>query len=90
MVKLQHGEYISLGKIESELKTCPIIDNVCIYADSTKIFAVALLTPNPDQLKAVADKSKFKMTNVCSAIQVDFKNWFFLVLSCKLWDNSKY
>ncbi|KAL7012110.1 hypothetical protein ACKWTF_014638 [Chironomus riparius] len=33
LVKLQHGEYLSLGKIESELKTCPIVENICIYAD---------------------------------------------------------
>ena len=59
LVKLQHGEYISLGKIEAELKSCSLIDNVCMYADPTQTFAVALLTPNADQLKSLADKSKF-------------------------------
>ena len=57
LVKLQYGEYVSLGKVESELKTCSLVDNVCVYADPTKLYAVALLMPNPDQLKALAEKS---------------------------------
>lgn len=58
LVKLQYGEYVSLGKVESELKTCSLVDNVCVYADPTKMFAVALVMPNPDHLKAIALKSK--------------------------------
>ena len=42
LVKLQYGEYVSLGKVESELKTCSLVDNVCVYADPTKMFVVAL------------------------------------------------
>jgi long-chain acyl-CoA synthetase len=45
LVKLQHGEYISLGKVESELKTCPFVENCCIIADSTKTYCVALISP---------------------------------------------
>ena len=55
---MQYGEYVSLGKVEAELKTCSLVDNVCVYADPSKMFAVALLMPNPDQLKAIAEKSK--------------------------------
>jgi long-chain acyl-CoA synthetase len=57
-VKLQYGEYVSLGKVESELKTSSLVDNVCVYADPTKLFAVALLTANPEQLKSIVQKSK--------------------------------
>lgn len=32
LVKLQAGEYVSLGKVESALKNCPLIDNICAYA----------------------------------------------------------
>ena len=32
LVKLQHGEYVSLAKIETALITCPIVDNICVYA----------------------------------------------------------
>lgn len=58
-MKLQYGEYVSLGKVESELKTCPLVDNVCVYADPTKLFPVALLTANPEQLKTIVQKSIF-------------------------------
>lgn len=45
LVKLQVGEYVSLGKVESELKTCPYVDNICVYGDATKQFCVALVVP---------------------------------------------
>ena len=45
LVKLQAGEYVSLGKVESELKTCPVVENICVYGDSTKQYTVALVVP---------------------------------------------
>lgn len=33
LVKLQAGEYVSLGKVESALKNCPLIENICAYAN---------------------------------------------------------
>lgn len=32
LVKLQAGEYVSLGKVEAALKNCPLVDNICVYA----------------------------------------------------------
>jgi len=54
LVKLQHGEYVSLSKVETALKLCPLIDNVCLYAESTKTYAVALVVPNQKNLEAMA------------------------------------
>ncbi|XP_063922554.1 long-chain-fatty-acid--CoA ligase 4 isoform X2 [Zophobas morio] len=56
LVKLQAGEYVSLGKVEAQLKTCPLIDNICVYGDSTKQFCVALVVANQQQLKDLAIK----------------------------------
>lgn len=56
LVKLQFGEYISLGKVETELKTCPLIDNLCVYGNSFHTYLVALVAPNPKQLQMLADK----------------------------------
>ncbi|KAJ8960894.1 hypothetical protein NQ318_020193 [Aromia moschata] len=56
LVKLQAGEYVSLGKVEAQLKTCPLIDNICVYGDSTKNFCVALVVPNQQQLVDLAKK----------------------------------
>lgn len=33
LVKLQAGEYVSLGKVEAMLKSCPLVDNICAYAN---------------------------------------------------------
>lgn len=56
LVKLQAGEYVSLGKVEAELKTCSIVDNICVYGDSSKQYCVALLVPNQPQLSTLAEK----------------------------------
>merc|ERR1719414_2616781 len=68
LVKLQFGEYISLGKVESVLKTCPIVENVCIYGDSMKSFVVALVTPDRKQLSELAkkfDKQDMDVSKMC-------------------------
>jgi len=54
LVKLQAGEYVSLAKVETALKLCPLIDNLCLYADSSKVFTVALVVPNRKNVEALA------------------------------------
>ncbi|XP_069684265.1 fatty acid CoA ligase Acsl3-like isoform X1 [Periplaneta americana] len=56
LVKLQLGEYVSLGKVEAELKTCPVVENICVYGDPTKQYTVALVVPNPAHLMALGSK----------------------------------
>ncbi len=56
LVKLQFGEYVSLGKVEACLKTCPIVENICIYGESTKSYCVAICSPDRVNLKALAAK----------------------------------
>lgn len=56
LVKLQLGEYVSLGKVEAELKTCPIVENICVYGDATKHYTVALIVPNPSQLVTLGNR----------------------------------
>lgn len=55
-MKLQAGEYVSLGKVESELKTCPVVENICVYGDSTKQYVVSLVVPNPKHLEDIAER----------------------------------
>lgn len=38
LVKLQAGEYVSLGKVESVLKSSTLIDNICAYANRSVTF----------------------------------------------------
>ncbi|XP_043274109.1 long-chain-fatty-acid--CoA ligase 4 isoform X2 [Venturia canescens] len=54
LVKLQLGEYVSLGKVEAELKTCPVVENICVYGDAFKAYTVALVVPNPRSLEEIA------------------------------------
>lgn len=56
LVKLNHGEYVSLGKVESLLKTCPIIENICVYGDPTKAFVICLVVPDRNKLTEMAEK----------------------------------
>jgi long-chain acyl-CoA synthetase len=51
---LQHGEYLSLGKIETELKTCQIVENICVIGDSTKTYCIALVQPTEKGLRELA------------------------------------
>ena len=53
---VQFGEYVSLGKVESVLKTCPLVENICIYGDSTKSYVVALIVPDRNKLADLAKK----------------------------------
>nr|CAD7396033.1 unnamed protein product [Timema poppensis] len=56
LVKLQLGEYVSLGKVEAEMKTCPVVENICVYGDPTKQYTVALVVPNAVPLSEIAAK----------------------------------
>ncbi|CAN8014108.1 unnamed protein product [Ixodes persulcatus] len=69
LVKLAHGEYVSLGKVETELKTCPVIDNICVCGNSFKTYLVALVMPNPKQLENLAlqeGKSNMSFGELCN------------------------
>ena len=54
LVKLQGGEYVSYGKVESVLKTHALIESICLYADPTKDYVVAVAVPNQPALKELA------------------------------------
>ena len=45
-----------MGKVESVLKTCPLVENVCIYGDSSKSYVVALIVPDRKNLTDLAKK----------------------------------
>ncbi|BFG35134.1 hypothetical protein CerSpe_214080 [Prunus speciosa] len=43
IVKLQHGEYVSLGKVEAGLSVCPYPDNIMLHADPFHSYCVAIV-----------------------------------------------
>ena len=44
LVKLQLGEYVSLGKVEAQLKTHHLVENICVYGDPYQKYTVALVS----------------------------------------------
>ena len=56
LVKLQHGEFVSLSKVETVLKMSPLVDQICIHAHSSQSVCIALVVPNQKRLTEVAEK----------------------------------
>ena len=54
LVKLQAGEYVSLGKVEAALAQSQYVETLCVYAESLYNFVVCLAVPRPKQVKALA------------------------------------
>lgn len=54
LVKMENGEYVSLGKVETALSHCPIVESVCVYADGGKPYTIALIVPRAKELSALA------------------------------------
>jgi len=54
LVKLQLGEYVSLGKVEAQLKTHPLVENICVYGDSYQSHTVAVMVPIRNALEKLA------------------------------------
>merc|ERR1712215_479141 len=54
LVKLQGGEYVSLGKVEAQMKTNPLVDNICVYADSFRSNTIAFIVPIQEALERFA------------------------------------
>uniref|UniRef100_A0A673AZG0 long-chain-fatty-acid--CoA ligase n=1 Tax=Sphaeramia orbicularis TaxID=375764 RepID=A0A673AZG0_9TELE len=73
LVKLQAGEYVSLGKVEAVLKNCPFIDNICAYANSDQSYVISFVVPNHKQLMALAEQMQVMGTweEICNNSQIE-------------------
>lgn len=57
IVKLQHGEYISLGKIEAALLSSNYVESIMVYADPFHNYCVALVVPSRQVLEKWAQEN---------------------------------
>ncbi|KAL4185757.1 hypothetical protein AMTRI_Chr10g7530 [Amborella trichopoda] len=68
IVKLQHGEYISLGKVEAALLTSNYVDNIMVHADPFHSYCVALVVPSRRSIESWAKNSGIEckdFTDLC-------------------------
>lgn len=56
IVKLQHGEYVSLGKVETALITSPYVENIMLHCDPFNSYCVALVVASESVLQDWATK----------------------------------
>lgn len=56
LIKLNTGEYVSLGSIESKLKTHSFVDSICAIAHPGAKYVVILVVPHPDHIKKIGMK----------------------------------
>ncbi|XP_035241867.1 long-chain-fatty-acid--CoA ligase 3a [Anguilla anguilla] len=73
LVKLQAGEYVSLGKVEAALKNCPLVDNICAYANSDQSYVIGFVVPNQKQLLALAEQRRVRGSweELCSSAEME-------------------
>jgi long-chain acyl-CoA synthetase len=57
LVKMAHGEYIALEKLESVYRACPVVGNICVYAQPDKNKPIALVVPAEPALKQLASQN---------------------------------
>ena len=60
LVKLQHGEYVSYGRTESVLKTAPIVEQICAYADPSRDFIIAVVIPERKTLSEICPEDSLQ------------------------------
>ena len=76
LVKLQSGEYISLGRVETVLKTSPLVENMFVYAESSKTHVVAVVLPQLVPLRQLArgvsaSLSGASLAELCASEQLE-------------------
>lgn len=56
LVKLAHGEYVALEKLEAQYKISKFVLNLCIHADPLHDKIVGLVVPDPKEIKALREE----------------------------------
>ncbi|KAL3513618.1 hypothetical protein ACH5RR_026335 [Cinchona calisaya] len=69
IVKLQHGEYVSLGKVEAAVIVSPYIDNIMVHADPFHSYCVALVVASQATIEDWASKKGIKYADFSDLCQ---------------------
>ncbi|MCO5563627.1 hypothetical protein L7F22_017274 [Adiantum nelumboides] len=66
IVKLQHGEYVSLGKVEAALIASPYVDGIMLHADPAHSHCVALIVASQAAVENWARKEGIEFEDFSS------------------------
>jgi long-chain acyl-CoA synthetase len=77
LVKLSHGEYVALEKLEAQYKTSRLVLNMCIHADPLQSYIVGIVVPNEVEVSKVvksvgANPGDYNNPRVLDALVKDF------------------
>jgi len=75
LLKLDNGEYVSLGRIESTLITNRYVDNICIVGNSFHSYVIALIVPNRKHLIELAEKVSYYLMLIIIPIVVNLAQY---------------
>jgi long-chain acyl-CoA synthetase len=64
LVKLRHGEYIALGKIESYLTESKYVDNICLHGNGSIDRPVALVVVNTQKIMELSGSSTSHVSDI--------------------------
>ncbi|KAL2939247.1 Long chain acyl-CoA synthetase 9 chloroplastic [Bienertia sinuspersici] len=71
IVKLQHGEYVSLGKVEAALATSVYVDNIMVHCDPFHSYCVALVVASESAVQDWAVKQEISFNDFTDLCQKD-------------------
>ena len=79
LVKLSHGEYVALEKLEAQYKTSKYVANMCIHADSLKSHIIAIVLIDPKELTILQqsfglDSNEINHEKIKNVVHEDFKD----------------
>ncbi|KAI5083118.1 hypothetical protein GOP47_0002861 [Adiantum capillus-veneris] len=71
IVKLQHGEYISLGKVEAALGGSAYVENIMVHANPFHSYAVAIIVPSRQVLESWANHKGFHYNTLSDLCEME-------------------
>ncbi|KAK9066848.1 hypothetical protein SSX86_014171 [Deinandra increscens subsp. villosa] len=71
IVKLQHGEYVSLGKVEAVLSVSPYVDNIMAHANSFHSYCVALVVASQSAVESWAVQKGIEFDDFTSLCEME-------------------